>query len=109
MPEQNYTVQVQAMDSQATPVRITQPEFMRRMKEMQAVGGAMMHFGNFPQMFNLVVNANSPLASEILNQTDENKRKELVKQALDLAKLSQGLLKGEDLTQFVKRSFNLLS
>ena len=109
VPEQNYTVQVQAMDSQATPVRITQPEFMRRMKEMQAVGGAMMHFGNFPQMFNLVVNANSPLASEILNQTDENKRKELVKQALDLAKLSQGLLKGEDLTQFVKRSFNLLS
>lgn len=109
VPEQNYTVQVQAMDSQATPVRITQPEFMRRMKEMQAVGGGMMHFGNFPQMFNLVVNANSPLASEILNQTDENKRKELVKQALDLAKLSQGLLKGEDLTQFVKRSFNLLS
>ena len=103
-----YTVQPEALDSEATPFRITQPEFMRRMKEMQAVGGGMMGFGGFPEMYNLVVNTNSPLVSQILSTTDEVARKALINQSFDLARLSQGLLKGEALTEFVKRSFSLL-
>ena len=103
-----YTVQPEALDSEATPFRITQPEFMRRMKEMQAVGGGMMGLGGFPEMYNLVVNTNSPLVSQILSTTDEVARKALISQSFDLARLSQGLLKGEALTEFVKRSFSLL-
>ena len=99
-----YTVQTEAMDSKAAPFMITQPEFMRRMKEMQASGGAGM-FGNFPEMYNLVVNTNSDLAGKILASQDEEQKSSLIKQALDLAKLSQGLLKGEELTAFVKRNF----
>src|SRR5690554_854327 len=92
----NYTVQTEAMDSKAAPFIITQPEFMRRMKEMQATGGAGM-FGNFPEMYHLVVNTNSPLASKILTSGNSEEQKNLIKQAVDLAKLSQGLLKGEEL------------
>lgn len=103
-----YTVQPEALESEATPFRITQPEFMRRMKEMQAVGGGMMGFGGFPEMYNLVVNTNSPLVSQILSTTDEVARKALISQSFDLARLSQGLLKGEALTEFVKLSFSLL-
>ena len=96
------------MDSHAAPFIITQPEFMRRMKEMsQSGGGGMFGMGNFPEMYNLVVNTNSELATTILN-SQEDAQKDLVKQALDLAKLSQGLLKGEELTAFVKRSFETL-
>jgi len=104
-----YTVQPEALESDATPFRITQPEFVHRMKEMQALGGGMMGgFGNFPEMYNLVVNTNSPLASQILATEDETARKALISQSFDLARLSQGLLKGEALTEFVKRSFSLL-
>ncbi|HFA9658234.1 TPA: molecular chaperone HtpG, partial [Neisseria gonorrhoeae] len=85
-----YTVQPEALESEATPFRITQPEFMRRMKEMQAVGGGMMGFGGFPEMYNLVVNTNSPLVSQILSTTDEVARKALISQSFDLARLSQG-------------------
>ena len=103
-----YTVQLEALDSQAAPFIITQPEFMRRMKEMsQSGGGGMFGMGNMPEMYNLVVNANSELATSILEAKDDA-QKELVKNALDLAKLSQGLLKGEELTAFVKRSFETL-
>ena len=104
-----YTVQLEAMDSNAAPFIITQPEFMRRMKEMsQSGGGGMFGMGNMPEMYNLVVNTNSDLASNILNTEDKIAQENLVKQALDLAKLSQNLLKGEDLTAFVKRSFDLI-
>jgi molecular chaperone HtpG len=104
-----YTVQLEAMDSQAAPFIITQPEFMRRMKEMsQTGGGGMFGMGNMPEMYNLVVNTNSNLASNILNTEDKVTQENLVKQALDLAKLSQNLLKGEELTAFVKRSFELI-
>jgi molecular chaperone HtpG len=109
VPKENYTVQLEAMDSNLAPFMITQPEFMRRMKEMSATGGGgMFGMGNFPDMFNLVVNTNSELASVILNTENEATKADLVKQALDLAKLSQGLLKGEELTSFVKRSFETL-
>jgi len=104
-----YTVQLEAMDSNAAPFIITQPEFMRRMKEMsQSGGGGMFGMGNMPEMYNLVVNTNSDLASNILNTEDKIAQENLVKQALDLAKLSQNLLKGEELTAFVKRSFDLI-
>ena len=103
-----YTVQLEAMDSNSSPFIITVPEFMRRMKEMQASGGGgMMGMGNMPDMYNLVVNTNSPLVSEIL-AADEDKQKGLISQAFDLAKLSQNLLHGEDLTNFIKRSYELI-
>jgi molecular chaperone HtpG len=109
VPKQKYSVQLEAMDSQAAPFIITQPEFMRRMKEMsQSGGGGMFGMGNMPEMYNLVVNTNSDLASNILNTEDKTTQEGLVKQALDLAKLSQNLLKGEELTAFVKRSFDLI-
>ncbi len=107
VPKQTYTVQLQAMDSHAAPFIITQPEFMRRMKEMSQSGGGMFGMGAMPEMYNLVVNTNSTLASKILNAPQET-QETLVKQALDLAKLSQNLLKGEALTAFVKRSFELV-
>ena len=109
VPKANYTVQLEPMDSNAAPFMITQPEFMRRMKEMSASGGGgMFGMGNFPDMYNLVVNSNSTLATTILQTEDKSAQELLVKQALDLAKISQGLLKGEELTAFVKRSFETL-
>jgi molecular chaperone HtpG len=108
VPKQNYTVQLEALDSQAAPFIVTQPEFMRRMKEMSQTGGGMFGMGNMPEMYNLVVNTNSDLATTILNTEDKIVQESLVKQALDLAKLSQNLLKGEALTAFVKRSFELI-
>ncbi len=107
--DQKYSVQLEALDSQSAPFTITQPEFLRRMKEMsQTGGGGMFGMGNMPEMYNLVVNTNHELASNILNSTDKTHQEALVKQALDLAKLSQNLLKGEELTAFVKRSFELI-
>ena len=109
VPKANYSVQLEPMDSNAAPFIITQPEFMRRMKEMsQSGGGGMFGMGNMPEMYNLVVNSNSDLATTILNTSDKSAQESLVKQALDLAKISQGLLKGEELTAFVKRSFELI-
>lgn len=108
VPKSNYTVQLEPMDSSAAPFIITQPEFMRRMKEMSQTGGGMFGMGNFPEMYNLTVNTNSDLASTILGTEDKSAQESLVKQALDLAKISQGLLKGEELTAFVKRSFELI-
>ena len=109
VPKANYTVQLEPMDSNAAPFMITQPEFMRRMKEMSATGGGgMFGMGNFPDMYNLIVNSNSNLATAILKTEDKSAQELLVKQALDLAKISQGLLKGEELTAFIKRSFETL-
>ncbi|MFD2566181.1 molecular chaperone HtpG [Pseudotenacibaculum haliotis] len=109
VPKETYTVQLEAMDSDASPFLITVPEFMRRMKEMSATGGGgMMGMGNLPEMYNLVVNTNHPLVSEILNTKTEKKRNRLIKQSFDLAKLSQNLLHGEELTNFIKRSYDLI-
>ena len=109
VPKATYTVQLEAMDSSAAPFIITQPEFMRRMKDMSKTGGGgMFGMGNFPDVYNLVVNTNSNLAGSILATEDAEQRESLIKQALDLARLSQNLLKGEELTAFVKRSFELI-
>ena len=97
------------MDSNGAPFLITQPEFMRRMKEMSATGGGgMMGMGNMPEMYNLVINTNHELVSQILTTKTKNKQESLIKQAFDLAKLSQNLLHGEELTNFVKRSYDLI-
>ena len=107
VPKDKYSVQLEAMDSNSSPFIITQPEFMRRMKEMQQTGGGgMMGMGNFPEMYNLVVNTNSDLMGKILKA--KGKRKEYVNQALDLARLSQNLLKGKEMTEFIKRSYDLI-
>ncbi len=109
VPKETYTVQIEAMDSSASPFIITVPEFMRRMKEMQATGGGGMGmFGNFPESYNLVVNSNHSLVEKINTAENDEAKSALIKQALDLAKLSQNLLKGEDLTNFVKRSFEMI-
>ena len=107
--KEKFTVQLQAMDSKQLPIMITQPEFMRRMKEMSASGGGMFGMGKMPEIYNLVVNTNHELANQILNNSDTNVQEKLVKQAVDLAKLSQNLLQGEELTAFVKRSFELMN
>lgn len=105
VPKENFSVQLQPMASDAQPIWITQPEFMRRMKDMQATGGGgFMAMGGLPEMYNLVVNENHPLATKIM----ESKDKELIKHAFDLARLSQNLLKGEALTQFIQNSYNKL-
>ena len=108
VPQTTYTVQLEPMDSQAMPFMITQPEFMRRMKEMQQTGGGGMFGGNMPEMYNLIVNVNHPLVSQILETKTKKKQDRLIKQSVDLARLSQNLLKGEELTSFINRSFELI-
>ena len=104
-----YMVQMEAMDSAAAPFMITEPEFMRRMKEMQQTGGGgMFGMGNMPEMYNLVVNVNHPLVGEILGTPTKKKRTRLINQCLDLARLSKGLLKGEEMTTFIQRSFDMV-
>ena len=107
--KEKYSIQLENLNEKDSPMLITQSEFMRRMKEQSAVGGGgMMGMGNMPDMFNLVVNANHPLISKILIESDSGKKAMLAKQAADLAKLSQGLLVGSELTDFVKRSVELI-
>jgi len=109
IPQDKFSVQLEAMDSKANPFIITQPEFMRRMKEMQqSGGGGMFGMGNMPDMYNLVVNTNNELIGKILATKTAKKKERLVNQALDLARLSQNLLKGEELTTFIKRSFEMI-
>ncbi len=108
VPKEKYSVQLEAMDSKSNPFIITQPEFMRRMKEMQQTGGGgMMGMGGFPEMYNLVVNTNSDLMQKILKA--KGKRTEYINQALDLARLSQNLLQGKEMTNFIKRSYELMN
>ncbi|MCB0388115.1 MAG: molecular chaperone HtpG, partial [Winogradskyella sp.] len=108
IPAEKFSVQLETMDSEATPFMITQPEFMRRMKEMQQTGGGMFGMGNMPDMYNLVVNTNSELVGEILATKTKKKQERLINQSLDLARLSQGLLKGQELTNFIKRSYEMI-
>jgi len=108
--KEQFMVQFESMNEKEAPVLITEPEFMRRMKEQQAMGGGgMMGMGSMPDMYNLVINSNHPLISKILSEKDESKQKDMTKQATDLALLSQNLLKGEDLTNFIKRSTELIN
>jgi len=106
VPSDKYTVKLESMDSKAMPFVLIQPEFMRRMKEMQQTGGGMM--GSFPEMYTLLVNTNHMLVGQILSTKTPKKRENLINQALDLAKLSQNLLKGEELTDFINRSLKMV-
>ena len=104
--DKTFSVQLEDMDSSDAPFIITQPEFMRRMKDMQATGGGgMFGMGGFPEMYNLVVNTNSDLATSIVEGENAAEKSTKIKRALDLAKLSQNLLKGKDLTAFIKESY----
>jgi len=105
--ENKFTIQLENRNSKASPFIITEPEFMRRMKEMQQTGGGMFGMGNMPEMYNLVVNTNHELIGNIL-KAEEDEQKRLINQAVDLAKLSRNLLKGEELTNFIKRSYDIL-
>jgi len=107
--KEQFQVVFENLSEKDSPMLITRPEFMRRMKDMSAMGGGSMGFyGNMPDMYNLVVNSNHPLISKILDEKDASKQSNLAKQAADLALLSQGLLKGEHLTNFIKRSIELI-
>lgn len=102
-----FTIKFESLSETDMPVMITQDEFMRRMMDMQKTGG-MGIMGNMPESYNLIVNENHPVISGILEKEDENTQKDVAKQITDLAKLSQNLLKGEELTGFIKRSVNLI-
>ena len=104
--EDKYTVQLEPLDSKSLPFMLAQPEFMRRMKDMQQTGGGGM--GNMPDMYSLIVNTNHELVSKILNTRTEKKRNSLIKQSVDLAKLSQNTLTGKELTDFINRSIDLI-
>ena len=109
VPKEKFIVVFESLSEKDAPMLITKPEFMRRMKDMSAMGGGGMNFyGSMPDMHNLIVNSNHPLISKILHEKDADKQKQLTKQTADLAMLSQGLLKGEELTKFIKRSVELI-
>ena len=109
LDKEKFTVQIQNMSISDSPVIITQSEFMRRMKEQQQLsGGGMQMFGSMPESYNLAVNSNHELINKILSEKTKKKRVDLIKQVLDLALLSQGMLKGEDLTGFISRSVSLI-
>ena len=107
--KQRFTVQLESLEESDAPMQVTQSEFMRRYREMaQTSGGGMGFYGELPESYNLVVNINHPLISRLLNETDNEKQKELVHQLTDLALLGNGLLKGEALSRFLKRSVEMI-
>ena len=104
-----FTVQIQDMETSDSPIVITQSEYMRRMKEQQLSGGGEMQiFGAISESYNLAINSNHDLIGKILTEKTKKKRISLINQLLDLALLSQGMLKGKDLTAFISRSVNLI-
>ncbi len=107
LEDKSYQVSFENLSESDQPMIITQPEFMRRMKDMSALGG-MSYMGNMPDSYNLVVNANHPLVANVLEQEDESSQGKIVSQMIDLALLAKNMLKGEKLTAFVKRSVDLL-
>ncbi len=108
--KEKFSVVFESLSESDSPMLITRPEFMRRMKDMSAMGGGGMNFyGSMPDMYNLVVNSNHPLISKILSEKNSDTQTQLAKQAADLAMLSQGLLKGEELTKFIKRSVEMIN
>ena len=106
--KEKYHIVFENMSETEQPMMITQPEFMRRMKDMSALGGGMSFMGNMPETYNLVVNTNHPLISEIVETSDDEIKGKLIEQMFDLALLSQNLLKGEKLAQFIKRSIDFI-
>jgi len=106
--EKTLIVQLEPMSETEPPMLITRPEFMRRMKDMSAAGGGNPFMRDMPEMCNLVINTNHPLIGRILSTEDTDKQSNLISQAKDLALLQQNMLKGEELTKFIKRSVELI-
>ena len=107
LPQKEMNVQTESLGKDSLPVVLTRPEFMRRMKEMAAMGGGMAAFGGeMPDSVNVVVNTQHPLVQGMIDQEENT---ELAKQLLDLALLSQNMLEGKDLTDFIRRSIDMLS
>jgi len=106
--KEQFAVVFENLSETDIPFMITKPEFMRRMKDMSALGGGMMGMDNLPDQYNLVVNANHPIMNRILEENEDGGQDKIVKQVYDLALLSQNLLKGESLTDFVKRSIDMI-
>ncbi|QJD79083.1 molecular chaperone HtpG [Spirosoma rhododendri] len=104
LDNKTLTITVAAMPADEMPVTITQPEFMRRMKDMSALSGEQSFYGNMPAMYNVAINANHPLIGRLLAETDEAAQQSLVKQTYDLALLAQNMLTGAELTAFVQRT-----
>ncbi len=110
IPESHVTVEIKGLGPDTTPVIATRPEFMRRMKDMAAISGPGASFyANMPDEVTLTVNGNHPAIQSVLKEHDENRQKKLVRNLADLALLSQGLLKGNELTTFIKRNVELMS
>ncbi len=103
-----YKVELESLSPDELPVTVTMNEFMRRMKDMAAMGGGMGFYGSMPDNYNVSVNGNHKLITRIAQEENEEVQAQLAKQAFDLALLSQGLLTGAELTEFVKRSVNLI-
>lgn len=105
--KEKYTVQFESMHAEDAPIIVTQPEFIRRMMEQQAMGGGGF-MGAFPEMYNLVINSNHEKISQVLNTKTKKSQERQVKQLTDIALLSQGMLKGEELDAFIERSIELI-
>jgi molecular chaperone HtpG len=104
-----YHISVENLGENDSPVTVTQNEFMRRMKDMSAMGGGQYSFmGNMPDSYNLVLNSNHKLMGQLLATEDPETKVSMIKQLIDLALLSQNLLKGEALTGFIKRSVDII-
>ncbi|MFM2155974.1 MAG: molecular chaperone HtpG [Bacteroidota bacterium] len=106
--KEKYFVQLEGLSETDAPALITRPEFMRRMKEMAATGGGYEFMTGMGEQFNLIINANHPLMKKVINTASEDEKQKMMRQAVDLAMLSQGLLKGEALSGFIRRSVELI-
>ena len=104
----SMSVEVEGLNPEELPVTITMEEFMRRMKDMAKTGGGMGFYGSFPDSYKVAINGNHPVIDKILKAEDENAQLKIAKQAFDLAMLSQGMLSGKELTEFVKRSVDMI-
>lgn len=110
VPGENYSVTIEALAEDELPVNITMSEYMRRMKDMNAMGGGGMAFmGNMPDNYSVQINGNHKMSQKIINAKTDKTREKLAKQAMDLAMLSQGMLNGKDLSDFISRSVELAS
>jgi molecular chaperone HtpG len=105
--KEKYKIQFESMSETEAPIVLTQPEFIRRMQEQQQLGGGGF-YGAFPETYNMVVNSNHPKIAALLEEKDDAEKSKKAKQLTDLAMLSQGMLKGEALTEFVNRSIDLV-
>lgn len=109
-PKPSYQVMTKALGSDDAPMMIAQSEWMRRMKDMQTTGGGgFMAMGGFPDSYELIVNENHPLSAKIIEEKDADKQSMMIQSAFDIAKLAQGLLKGEELTNYIQRQFQGLA